>query len=121
MFLYEPFLYGYSLGISKWGQLLVKDLEPVQWDVNMFNDLVLAQPQKELLKSLAQRHYFGQERPPKDMSQEDENTSSPSALLDSRDITKSKGKGLVVALHGPPGTGKPMTAGMPPMKRVINA
>jgi hypothetical protein len=113
---YEPLVYGYSLDIRQWGKFFVQDLEPADWDINMFEDLVLAKPQKTLLKSLVLSHSSApdeeaQEKPSKGK----ENISSQSALPDSRDLTEAKGKGLVVVLHGPPGTGKTMTAGMPPV------
>ena len=119
MFLYGPLVYAYSLDIRQWGQLLVKDLEPVDWDNNMFNDLILAQPQKELLNSLVLSHSSTPDEEAQEKTRKGkENTSSQSALPNSRDLTKTKGKGLVVVLHGPPGTGKTMTAGMSPIKIV---
>ncbi|KAJ6016289.1 hypothetical protein N7540_010880 [Penicillium herquei] len=111
LFLYEPFVYGYSLDIRRWGKLFVQDLEPVNWDNNMFTDLILAEAQRKLLKSLVLSHLSAPDEETLEKTLKGkENISSQSALPDSRDLTETKGKGLVVVLHGPPGTGKTMTA-----------
>ena len=97
----------------------MKDLEPVDWDNNMFTNLILAQQQKELLNSLVLSHSSApDEESQKKTEKGKDYTSSQSVLSNSRDFTETKGKGLVVVLHGPPGTGKTMTAGISSVKRV---
>lgn len=90
----------------------MQNLESVDWDKNMFTDLILAQPQKELLSSLVLSHSPAPPEETQDKaSKGKEEISIQSDLPNSRDLTETKGKGLVVVLHGPPGTGKTMTAG----------
>ncbi|KAH8429487.1 ATP-binding protein [Aspergillus melleus] len=87
--LYPPYVYGYSLDMRKWSRFFLNNLSDVKWDNNMFNRLLLAEPQKQLLRSLVSNHSYGS---------------------NARHEIILKGKGLVVVLHGSPGTGKTLTA-----------
>jgi SpoVK/Ycf46/Vps4 family AAA+-type ATPase len=65
---------------------------PVLWNNNAFEDhLVLKDTKKELIKALVTMHIA---------------TSNSSTS----DIIEGKGKGLIILLHGGPGTGKTLTA-----------
>ena len=72
--------------------LNVDHLRPVNWDMKAFEHRLVLKPQKkELIKALITIHV------------------SSSASMTS-DIIEGKGKGLVILLHGGPGTGKTLTA-----------
>jgi len=65
---------------------------PVKWDMKAFEHRLVLKPQKkELIKALITSY----------ISSGDSMTS---------DIIEGKGKGLVILLHGGPGTGKTLTA-----------
>jgi hypothetical protein len=79
--------------------LYVNRIEPVKWNKEAFERLVLPPRTKELLKALLvhngskgseQRGFWGGKR---------------------QDLIAGKGTGLIVLLHGGPGTGKTLTAG----------
>ncbi|KAI8635234.1 P-loop containing nucleoside triphosphate hydrolase protein [Xylariaceae sp. FL1651] len=84
-----PFTLGYSLGRKKWAKFLVDNIEDAGWIPNVWDSLVLPDKEKLLLRSLVTSHQF---------------SKNP------RDQTQQKGKGLVVLLHGTPGSGKTLTA-----------
>jgi hypothetical protein len=85
-----PFTYGYSLARKEWCRFYVDNIRKVQWKENSFDSLVIKDSQKLVLRALVSSHAF------------------PS---DVRDQTRQKGKGLVILLHGSPGSGKTLTAG----------
>ncbi|KAF2003041.1 P-loop containing nucleoside triphosphate hydrolase protein [Amniculicola lignicola CBS 123094] len=84
-----PFVYGYSLAVKEWCRFYLTKIHEVQWKENSFDALVMQEDQKSLLRALVSSHSFP-ENP--------------------RDQTKQKGKGLVILLHGSPGSGKTLTA-----------
>lgn len=63
----------------------VDKLEPVQWDVDAMDHLVLDNKKKDMLKGLVGYHY----------SRGDERSRG--------DLIAGKGQSLVILLHGPPG------------------
>ncbi|KAF2250592.1 P-loop containing nucleoside triphosphate hydrolase protein [Trematosphaeria pertusa] len=84
-----PFVYGFSLAIKEWCRFYLEYIRDVQWNKGCMDALVMKEEQKSLLQAMVSSHDFP-ENP--------------------RDQTKQKGKGLVVLLHGSPGTGKTLTA-----------
>ncbi|KAI0555525.1 P-loop containing nucleoside triphosphate hydrolase protein [Xylaria curta] len=84
-----PYTLGYSLGVKKWVHLLVENIHDAGWIPDTWNTLVLPEKEKKLLRSLVTSHKY---------------SDNP------RDQTQQKGKGLVVLLHGTPGSGKTLTA-----------
>ncbi|KAI1340418.1 P-loop containing nucleoside triphosphate hydrolase protein [Xylariaceae sp. FL0016] len=84
-----PFTLGYSLGRKLWCRFYVENIKDVSWKPNAWGSLVLPDKEKLLLRSLVTSHEFAK---------------SP------RDAMLQKGKGLVVLLHGTPGSGKTLTA-----------
>jgi SpoVK/Ycf46/Vps4 family AAA+-type ATPase len=69
----------------------------VEWNVEAFRLLVLPKPTKDLIQALVEI------RASKDgMAQ----------IMKRQDIISGKGQGLIMLLHGGPGTGKTLTAGM---------
>ncbi|KAL7794070.1 P-loop containing nucleoside triphosphate hydrolase protein [Trichoderma afarasin] len=89
--LVNPVLYGFSLGDKMWGAFAVTLLHDVEWNDNIFNDLVISDDQKQFIRALVESH-------------------STSGF---DDFVRDKGKGLIGLLAGPPGVGKTLTAEAP--------
>jgi len=68
----------------------VESLTEISWKTSPWDTLLLKDEQKRVLKALVESHIFPD---------------------NARDMTEQKGKGLVMLLHGTPGSGKTMTAG----------
>jgi SpoVK/Ycf46/Vps4 family AAA+-type ATPase len=71
------------------GSLSVEHIGPVPWNKEAFNRLVLKSKKKELIKALVTVHLTTKEN---------------------ADVIEDKGNGLIILLHGSPGTGKTLTA-----------
>lgn len=84
-----PFVLGYSSSRKEWSRFYVPNLQEVKWKSDAFNDLILPESQLRLVRALVTSHKFSK---------------------DPRDEDQQKGKGLVCLLHGPPGSGKTLTA-----------
>ncbi|KAM7187458.1 P-loop containing nucleoside triphosphate hydrolase protein [Rhypophila sp. PSN 637] len=80
---------GFGLHDKKWKSLLVKHMQPVKWNKRAFEQLVLDKQKKELIEAMVTIHM-------------NSNMST--------DVIEGKGKGLIILLHGGPGTGKTLTA-----------
>lgn len=89
MALCPPYVFGYSCGRKAWGRYLVSNVGEANWRPDPFSNLELPNSQKRLVQALVSSHNF----PNSD-----------------RDKIEQKGKGLVFLLHGPPGSGKTLTA-----------
>ena len=87
--LLPPKILGYGLHDKKWRSLLVKHLHPVRWNKRAFEQLVLDPKKKELVEAMVKIHVSS-------------NMST--------DVIEGKGNGLIILLHGGPGTGKTLTA-----------
>jgi hypothetical protein len=84
------YVYGFSFERKEWCKFFVDFILPVNWKKDAFSSLILPEPQKRLLQGLVTGHAY------------------PDSA---RDESRLKGKGLVVLLHGSPGSGKTLTAG----------
>ncbi|CAN9251032.1 unnamed protein product [Alternaria alternata] len=83
---------GYGFHNKKWNVLLVEHIQDIKWNSEVFEDwLVLDGGKKELLKALVTAH-------------------SEKSREFKTDFMDGKGKGLIMLLHGGPGTGKTLTA-----------
>lgn len=82
---------GFSLHEKIWKNLEVEKLEPVVWDEQKFERLVMKQEKKDLLKALVTGH--------------DKNTDTFTT-----NIITGRGKHLTILLHGDEGTGKTLAA-----------
>jgi len=85
-----PYVDGFSPSLKQWCRFTIDLISDPKWKENAFDRLILNPAPKRVIKSLVSAHEFPE-----------------SAARDHQD---SKGKGLVVLLHGTPGTGKTLTA-----------
>jgi hypothetical protein len=85
-----PYTYGFSLARKDWCRFYIDNISDVDWNRSALDGLILPEERKSVLEALVFSHAF------------------PNRV---RDEMKQKGKGLVVLLHGSPGSGKTMTAG----------
>ncbi|KAI9155259.1 P-loop containing nucleoside triphosphate hydrolase protein [Paramyrothecium foliicola] len=84
-----PFAMGFSLSRKSWSRFFIDSISPVQWKQDAWSSLILGADQKLVLKALVSSHRFPD---------------------NARDQPEQKGKGLVILLHGAPGSGKTLTA-----------
>jgi hypothetical protein len=80
---------GYNLRSKKWIDLDIDHIRDVVWNKRSFDHLVIDDETKELIQALV-IHQLANEK--------------------GTDIIHQKGNGLIILLHGPPGTGKTFTA-----------
>ena len=86
-----PFTLGYALDRKVWCRFFIDNLESINWLPDPMDSLILPNTQKRILRALVHSHIFPAQ---------------------ARDEWGLKGKGLVVLLHGTPGSGKTLTAGV---------
>lgn len=84
-----PYALGYSLSRKDWCRFFLDNMKEVQWKEDIWDALILNHKQKLVLQALVTSHWF---------------PDNP------RDQPEQKGKGLVILLHGTPGSGKTLTA-----------
>jgi hypothetical protein len=85
-----PYVMGYSLARKEWCRFFVDFIREVEWKKDAFESLIMSDNQKLVLQALVSSHAYP---------------------TNARDHTQQKGKGLVMLLHGTPGSGKTLTAG----------
>ncbi|KAI1751527.1 P-loop containing nucleoside triphosphate hydrolase protein [Xylaria castorea] len=84
-----PYVIGYSCSRKTWCRFFVLSIREATWRADPFADVVLPSNQKDLIRALVSSHNFPD---------------------DTHNQIEQKGKGLVCLLHGPPGSGKTLTA-----------
>lgn len=115
VYLVPPSIYGFELQEKKWGKSLVliddlikapfpayyieadsylvnlqvDNIHPLEWNKDAFESLAIDKESKELIDALV---------------------NNKIAAEKSTDMVKGKGNGLIILLHGGPGTGKTLTA-----------
>ncbi|KAI9654671.1 MAG: hypothetical protein M1821_005878 [Bathelium mastoideum] len=89
IFLLPAIIDGFAMQDKKWRTLLVEHITPVQWNKTAFDRLVLKAETKEVVEALVTVHISSKQ---------------------SADVIEGKGNGLIILLHGGPGTGKTLTA-----------
>lgn len=90
----SPMTRGFSFAEKQFLDFFVDHLSPIIWNTRCFEQLVLPDEKKEIVQALVAEHT--------------QPASSKHAGFD--DIVKGKGLGLILVLHGPPGSGKTLTA-----------
>ncbi|KDQ49902.1 hypothetical protein JAAARDRAFT_42494 [Jaapia argillacea MUCL 33604] len=93
LYLLPPDVYGFNLTRKTWTKFAVENLEPVVFDENAWDHLVIDADTKTLIKGLVEVT---------------RNANSSTKII--TDVISGKGGGLISVLHGPPGTGKTLTA-----------
>ena len=88
-YLFPPQIIGYNLRQKRWVDLDVGSISDVTWNKKAFDQLVIDEETKELVLALI---------------------TNKLAADDGADFIESKGQGLIMLLHGGPGTGKTFTA-----------
>ncbi|CAI6335269.1 unnamed protein product [Periconia digitata] len=96
---------GYIFQLRRWEYLdidLVKDIDQESAEARAagFNDLVIPKRYRDLLVALVDSHVSGLDRG------KAKSKKTPTQV----DLVRGKGQGLIVLLHGPPGSGKTSTA-----------
>lgn len=89
LLLLPPCILGFNMQQKRWLELEVSRIKPVSWNKEAFGTLVLPPNQKELILALV---------------------TNQLAAEKSTDMIRGKGNGLIMLLHGGPGTGKTLTA-----------
>ncbi|KAK6512578.1 hypothetical protein TWF481_001462 [Arthrobotrys musiformis] len=87
---FPPTIYGFHVQEKKWFDLKVDNLQDVSWNKGAFDSLVIDEKTKLLIVALV---------------------SNKISAEASTDLMSNKGNGLIILLHGAPGTGKTLTAG----------
>ncbi|KAL4933484.1 ATP-binding protein [Aspergillus undulatus] len=82
---------GFGFHDKKWISVSVGEIRDIKWNAEAFNHLVLKHTKKELIKALVARH-------------------TVTDASGTNDVIEGKGNGLILLLHGGPGTGKTLTA-----------
>eukprot|EP01121_Diplochlamys_sp_Union-15-3_P018421 TRINITY_DN6693_c0_g1_i1.p1 TRINITY_DN6693_c0_g1~~TRINITY_DN6693_c0_g1_i1.p1 ORF type:complete len:470 (+),score=88.16 TRINITY_DN6693_c0_g1_i1:105-1514(+) len=82
-----PTVGGFSFTVKKWGEVIIEYTGDISFDEGAFQRLVLPQEKKDLIEALVIHT---------------DNTFA--------DIISGKGAGCIFLLHGPPGSGKTLTA-----------
>jgi ATP-dependent Lon protease len=80
---------GFNLRTKKWLDLNIDQIHDIVWNNKAFDTLVLDRKTKELIEALVSKQI---------------------SAAKSTDVIAGKGNGLILLLHGGPGTGKTLTA-----------
>jgi DNA polymerase III delta prime subunit len=91
---------GYDLIEKEWVKLPVSNITPIVWNKQPFEDLVLPEDTKHLVKAMVTV------RASTIKSKREKNQESYRVF----DVIPGKGNGLIMLFHGSPGTGKTLTA-----------
>ncbi|KAI0971024.1 P-loop containing nucleoside triphosphate hydrolase protein [Xylaria arbuscula] len=89
IYVFPPKITGYNLRSKKWDDLTVDLIQDVVWNKKSFEHLVIDFETKELVQALVTNQIESEQ---------------------GTDIIEQKGNGLIILLHGGPGTGKTFTA-----------
>ncbi|KAH7196524.1 uncharacterized protein B0J16DRAFT_1317 [Fusarium flagelliforme] len=88
-FVFPSTVVGYNLRQKKWHDLQVDCIRPVHWNKQAFKHLVIDEEIKDVIQALV---------------------TSKLSTDQTTDLIQGKGNGLIILLHGGPGTGKTFTA-----------
>ncbi|PVH93720.1 P-loop containing nucleoside triphosphate hydrolase protein [Periconia macrospinosa] len=99
LLLLPPDIHGFYLNEKKWVHLFVDSIHPVAWNKKAYERLVLPAQTKDLVQALV------------NVRTSQKGVKQGIGISGKRtDITAGKGNGLIMLLHGGPGTGKTLTA-----------
>ncbi|KAK8250829.1 P-loop containing nucleoside triphosphate hydrolase protein [Phyllosticta capitalensis] len=89
LLLLPPNTFGYFMRERKWHNIMIENMSEVCWDKDAFKSLVMDSSTKELIMALV---------------------TSQIEPSQATELMSNKGNGLIILLHGGPGTGKTLTA-----------
>jgi Cdc6-like AAA superfamily ATPase len=89
LLVFPPAVMAYNLQQKSWRELYVDRITDIVWNKQAFKDLVAEPDTKELVQALVMKQLVAKQ---------------------STDFVTGKGNGLIMLLHGAPGTGKTFTA-----------
>ena len=96
--LMPPDVHGFYLTEKKWIKLFIEHIHPVVWNKTAYERLVLPEKTKELIRALVT------------VRSSTRGVKQGLGVAGKRtDLTSGKGNGLIMLLHGGPGTGKTLT------------
>ena len=99
LLLMPPDIHGFYLNEKKWIKIFVDGVHPVAWNKKAYERLVLPPQTKDLVRALVT------------VRTSQRGVKQGLGVAGKRtDITNGKGNGLIMLLHGGPGTGKTLTA-----------
>lgn len=87
--LLPPTIKGFNMRRKKWFDLVAERITDVKWNEDAFKKVVMNSKAKDLIQALVSHQLASEE---------------------STDLIANKGNGLILLLHGSPGTGKTLTA-----------
>ncbi|KAI1751152.1 hypothetical protein F4782DRAFT_505964 [Xylaria castorea] len=90
--LLPPTIKGFNMRRKKWYDLIADRIHNVDWNKEAFQKIVMNRKAKDLIQALVSNQLAAE-------------TNTPST-----DLIEGKGNGLILLLHGSPGTGKTLTA-----------
>lgn len=102
LMLFPPRIYGYSLLDRKWYAFDLSMVDDIKDTHQGFEHLVLPKEHKMIMQALVQHHT----KAPTPITRELESVNQEFSM----DVTRGKGRGLIILLHGVPGVGKTSTA-----------
>ncbi|ORX99893.1 P-loop containing nucleoside triphosphate hydrolase protein [Clohesyomyces aquaticus] len=97
--LLPPNVHAFDMKEKEWRNLPIDDVEPIQWNKDAFQRLVLPKKTKDLVRALVMVRRPSQGK-----------RENLYLFGDKNDVISGKGNGLILLLHGGPGTGKTLTA-----------
>lgn len=89
VYLLPPKIKGFNLRTKKWFDLVADRISDIRWNKEAFSKVVIDRKAKDLIRALVSNQL-----------ESEKNT----------DLIEGKGNGLILLLHGGPGTGKTLTA-----------
>ncbi|OMP85740.1 Proteasome-activating nucleotidase [Diplodia seriata] len=89
IYLVPASIYGFEIQEKKWVNLQVDNINQLEWDTEAFKSLAIDEESKELINALVNNKITADK---------------------ATDMVRGKGNGLIILLHGGPGTGKTLTA-----------
>lgn len=101
-----PHVFGFCLESKQWCKFFVDSLRPSEWAPDALDSLVLPVHRKSVIRSLVTAHKDHSESTKVTNRHHEPNSRTSQA----RNEARAKGKGLIILLHGEPGSGKTLTA-----------
>ncbi|KKY25405.1 putative aaa family atpase [Diplodia seriata] len=89
VYLVPASIYGFEMQEKKWVNLQVDNINQLEWDTEAFESLAIDEESMEMINALVNNKITAEK---------------------ATDMVRGKGNGLIILLHGGPGTGKTLTA-----------